>query len=116
MIDMESKYGIPTVGVHVHVFARLVDSTVRTNGMPRARQAFVRAPMFNQPPAVLRGYIEGDDAVHGGPFMQRVFDLLTHPLEVENGFFKLSERPGLGSDLIETELREHPPGHYPGAR
>jgi len=75
VIDMESKYGIPTVGIHVHVFARLVDSTVRTNGMPRARQAFVRAPMFNQPPAVLRGYIEGDDAVHGGPFMERVFGL-----------------------------------------
>ena len=80
MIDMESKYGIPTVGVHVHVFARLVDSTVRTNGMPRARQAFVPAPMFNQPPTVLRGYIEGDDAVHGGPFMERVFGLLTRPL------------------------------------
>ena len=84
MIDMESKYGIPTVGIHVHVFARLVDSTVRTNGMPRARQAFVRAPMFNQPPAVLRGYIEGDDAVHGGPFMERVFGLLTRPLADED--------------------------------
>src|SRR6185437_8280278 len=81
---MESKYGIPTVGIHVHVFARLVDSTVRTNGMPRARQAFVRAPMFNQPPAVLRGYIEGDDAVHGGPFMERVFGLLTRPLADED--------------------------------
>jgi len=84
VIDMESKYGIPTVGVHVHVFARLVDSTVRTNGMPRARQAFVPAPMFNQPPAVLRGYIEGDDAVHGGPFMERVFGLLTRPLADED--------------------------------
>jgi len=84
VIDMESKYGIPTVGIHVHVFARLVDSTVRTNGMPRARQAFVRAPMFNQPPAVLRGYIEGDDAVHGGPFMERVFGLLTRPLADED--------------------------------
>src|SRR3989304_3015373 len=64
---MESKYGIPTVAVHVHVFARLVDSTARTNGMPRARQAFVPAPMFNQPPAGLRGYIEGAAAGHGGP-------------------------------------------------
>ena len=75
MIEMESKYGIPTVAVHVHVFARLVDSTARTNGMPQARQAFVPAPMFNQPPAVWRGYVEGDDAVHGGPFMRRVLDL-----------------------------------------
>src|SRR5262245_15288806 len=77
---MESNYGIPTVGVHVHVFARLVESTVRTNGMPNARQAFVPAPMFNQPPAVLRGYIEGEDAVNGGAFMERVFGLLMRPL------------------------------------
>src|SRR4029078_951158 len=81
---MESKYGIPTVGVHVHVFARLVNSTVRTNGMPRARQAFVPAPMFNQPPAVLRGYVEGDDAVHGEPCMRRVCVLLTPPLADED--------------------------------
>jgi hypothetical protein len=40
--------------------------------------------MFNQPPAVLRGYVEGDDPVHGGPFMERVFDLLTRPLSDED--------------------------------
>lgn len=43
-------------------------------------------------------------------------DLMTHPLAIENGHLKLSGRPGLGSDLIEDELRKHPPGHYPGAR
>jgi hypothetical protein len=84
MIDMESEYGIPTVAVHVKVFARLVGSVARANGMPRARQAFVPVPMFNQPPAVLRGYVEGDDAVHGGPFMRRVFDLLTQPVADED--------------------------------
>ena len=81
MITMESEYGIPTVALHVKVFARLVDSVARANGMPRARQAFVPVPMFNQSPAVLRGYVEGNDPVHGGPFMQRVFDLLTRPLD-----------------------------------
>ena len=40
--------------------------------------------MFNQPPAVLRGYVEGDDPVHGAPFMERVFDLLTRPLSDED--------------------------------
>ena len=84
MIEMESKYGVPTVAVHVKVFARLVDSVARAKGMPRARQAFVPVPMFNQPPAVLRGYVEGDDPVHGGPFMERVFDLLTRPLADED--------------------------------
>ena len=29
---------------------------------------------------------------------------------------KISERPGLGSDLIESELAKHPPKSYPGIR
>ncbi len=44
-------------------------------------------------------------------------DLLTHPFEVEDGYLKLPDRPGLGSDLIEDELLKHPPKEaYPGAR
>src|SRR5215470_7119313 len=80
MIAMESEFGIPTVAVHVKVFAKLVESVARARGMPRARQAFVPVPMFNQPAAVLRGYVEGDEPVQGGPFMARVFDLLTTPM------------------------------------
>jgi L-alanine-DL-glutamate epimerase-like enolase superfamily enzyme len=34
-------------------------------------------------------------------------DLLTHPFEVKNGYLKVPERPGLGSDLIEEELEKH---------
>jgi L-alanine-DL-glutamate epimerase-like enolase superfamily enzyme len=43
-------------------------------------------------------------------------DLLTHPFEIESGHLRLPTRPGLGSDLIETELLKHPAGSYPGAR
>ena len=44
-------------------------------------------------------------------------DLMTHPFEVDSGYLKLPERPGLGSDLIEAELRKHPAQEtYPGAR
>jgi L-alanine-DL-glutamate epimerase-like enolase superfamily enzyme len=43
-------------------------------------------------------------------------DIMTHPLQIEDGHLKLSDRPGLGSDLIEAELLRHPPVHYPGAR
>jgi L-alanine-DL-glutamate epimerase-like enolase superfamily enzyme len=43
-------------------------------------------------------------------------DLLTHPFEIEDGHLVLPHRPGLGSDLIESELVKHPPGEYPGAR
>jgi hypothetical protein len=77
---MESEFGIPTVALHVQVFSRLVGSVARANGMPNARQAFVPVPMFNQSAATLRGYVEGDEPVHGGPFMARVFDLLTAPV------------------------------------
>jgi L-alanine-DL-glutamate epimerase-like enolase superfamily enzyme len=43
-------------------------------------------------------------------------DLMTHPLEIEDGYLKIPTRPGLGSDLIESELLKHPAGHYPHAR
>jgi hypothetical protein len=73
--------------------------------MPRARQAFVPAPMFNQPPAVLRGYVEGDDPVHGGPFMERVVDLLTRPLSDDDlrgsGWDRSTPR------LLEPDTEEH---------
>jgi galactonate dehydratase len=43
-------------------------------------------------------------------------DLMTHPFEIEDGFLAITDRPGLGSDLIEEELLKHPPASYPGAR
>jgi L-alanine-DL-glutamate epimerase-like enolase superfamily enzyme len=43
-------------------------------------------------------------------------DILSHPLAIEQGYLQLSQRPGLGADLLEDELRKHPPAHYPGAR
>src|SRR5690242_7568805 len=80
---MESTYGIPTVGVHLNVFAPLVRNTVRSNGMPSARQAFVPTPLMNSSATVLRGYVEGDDPVHGRPFMAEVFDQLTRPVPAD---------------------------------
>jgi galactonate dehydratase len=41
---------------------------------------------------------------------------MTHPLQIRDGHLQLSERPGLGSDLIEAELLKHPPASYPGMR
>jgi galactonate dehydratase len=43
-------------------------------------------------------------------------EIMTHPFEIRNGHLQLSNRPGLGSDLIEEELLKHPPASYPGAR
>jgi len=35
-------------------------------------------------------------------------EITTHPLEIENGHLLLSDRPGLGADLVEEELARHP--------
>jgi len=34
-------------------------------------------------------------------------DLMTHPFEIHDGHLLLPDRPGLGSDLIESELKKH---------
>jgi galactonate dehydratase len=34
--------------------------------------------------------------------------VISHPLDVRDGQLHLSERPGLGVDLIEEELDNHP--------
>ncbi|MCB0080987.1 MAG: mandelate racemase/muconate lactonizing enzyme family protein, partial [Caldilineaceae bacterium] len=43
-------------------------------------------------------------------------EIMTHPFEIEAGYLKLPQRPGLGSDLIEEKLLKYPPVSYPGAR
>jgi hypothetical protein len=84
MVELESTYGVPTVAVHVSVFAGLVASTVKMHGMPRARQVFVPTPVLNKSPAELRGYVEGDDPVRHRPLMTEVFEELTRPLAPED--------------------------------
>ena len=71
------------MGVHLNVFAHLVRNTVKTHGMPSARQVFVPTPLMNSSPAVLRGYVEGNDPVHERPFMAEVFDQLTRPVPAD---------------------------------
>ena len=71
------------MGVHVHVFARLVRNAVKASGMPSARQAFVPTPLMNTSPQGLREYVEGNDPIHGRPFMAEVFDQLTRPVPAD---------------------------------
>jgi len=35
-------------------------------------------------------------------------EVISHPLDVRDGKLHLSERPGLGVDLIEEEMEKHP--------
>ena len=104
MVELESTYGVPTVGIYLRVFEALVNATVRMNGMPRPRQAFLPGPLVNVPAAGLRGQIEGEDPVHGRPVMSVVLDALTRALSPE-------ELRGVGYGrslprLIETDTEE----------
>jgi hypothetical protein len=70
--------------VHTHVFARLARSVARANGMPTTRQAFVPQPVVGRSTEELRAYVDGEDPVNGGPFMQHVIEGLTNPLQDED--------------------------------
>jgi hypothetical protein len=73
--------GVPTVAIHTHVFARLVRSVAKAQGMPTTRQAFVPQPVVDKTPAQLRSYIDGNDPISKRPFMQEIVEGLTRPLE-----------------------------------
>jgi hypothetical protein len=81
---METDYGVPSVAVHADVFARLVDSVVKVNGMPRARRAYVPTPVLNKTPDELRAYVEGPDPTTGRSFMETVVGHLTTPVAAED--------------------------------
>ena len=68
------------MAVHTHVFARLARSVARANGMPTTRQAFVPQPVVGRSPQELRAYVDGEDPVNGGAFMQHIIEGLTNPL------------------------------------
>ena len=82
--ELEVDYGVPSVGVHADVFARLVETVSRQNGQPQARRAFVPTPVTTKTPAELRGYIEGADPVNGRPFVEQLVEELTRSLADED--------------------------------
>ena len=41
-------------------------------------------------------------------------DLVSDPLVVEDGYIRIPTKPGLGSDVNEDAVREHPPLHWAG--
>lgn len=79
-MELESEYGVPSVGVHADVFAKLVESVNRANGMPAARHAFVPTPVLGKSLQELRDYVEGDDPVTGRPFTTELVEFLTNKI------------------------------------
>jgi hypothetical protein len=94
--------------VHTHVFARLARSVARANGMPTTRQAFVPQPVVGRSTEELRAYVDGEDPVNGGPFMQHVIEGLTHPLQEDdlNGTSFDRSAPRLLDDDTEDNLQQ----------
>jgi len=94
--------------VHTHVFARLARSVARANGMPTTRQAFVPQPVVGRSSDELRAYVDGEDPVNGGPFMQHVVEGLTNPLHDEdlNGVSFDRSAPRLLEPDTEDNLRQ----------
>jgi len=76
-ITVETKYGIPTVAFHTHVFDRVVRSTAKVQGLALSPAVFVPQPVMGKSAAELRGYIDGRDPNTGKPVMQEVIEGLT---------------------------------------
>jgi len=103
------EQGVPTVALHTHVFARLVKSVARANGMPTARQADVPQPLVDQSAEQLRAYIEGTDPVSKRPFARELIEGLTLPLGAEDLKDTSFERstPRLLEPDTEDNLHRH---------
>jgi hypothetical protein len=79
-IALETKYGVPTIGLHTDKFDRVVASVTRMAGLPEAPRAFVPQPVMGKSAAELRAYVNGKDPITGRPVMQEVIAALTTAL------------------------------------
>lgn len=98
-----------TMGKKICDFAHAYDTLIAPHNCHSPMNTLVSAAVCATVPNFFIHEFDVDDA----PWRD---DLMTHPFEIEQGYLKLSNRPGLGSDLIEAELLKHPPVSYPGAR
>jgi hypothetical protein len=76
-MTLDSKYGVPAVAIHTHVFDKVVESVNRVHGMPQAPRAFVPQPVMGKTAEQLRAYVDGKDPLSGRPVMQEVIEGLT---------------------------------------
>lgn len=98
-----------TMGKKIADFAHAYDVLVAPHNCHSPLTTLVSANVCATVPNFFALEFDVDDA----PWRD---DLLTHPFEIENGYLTLPDRPGLGSDLIEEELRKHPARNDYGVR
>lgn len=72
------------MAIHTAMFAQVVRSVARVNGMPRLRQVFVPQPVMGKSPRELRAYVDGRDPLTGRPVMQEVIEGLTEAFSEED--------------------------------
>ena len=80
-ITLETKYGVPTIGLHTDKFDRVVESVTKMAGLPQAPRAFVPQPVMGKSTAELKAYVYGNDPLTGRPVMQEVVAGLTSMLD-----------------------------------
>ena len=108
-MTIDSKYQIPTVALHTHVFLNVVRSVCRMNGMPGMRYAFVPQPVMGKTPAELRAYVEGIDPINKRPVMQMVVEGLTRPFaddEIQKTVYERSTPRLVDERGTEAELQQ----------
>ena len=79
-ITLETRYGVPTVGIHTDKFDRVVTSVTKMAGLPDARRAFVPMPVMGKTTEELKAHVYGKDPITGLPVMQEVIAGLTTAL------------------------------------
>ncbi|MDA1280164.1 MAG: mandelate racemase/muconate lactonizing enzyme family protein [Chloroflexi bacterium] len=90
-----------TMGKKICDLAHLYDTAISPHNCHSPMNTLVSANICAVVPNFMILEFINDDA----PWRD---DIMTHPFEVKNGALQVHDRPGLGSDLIESELEKHP--------
>jgi hypothetical protein len=106
--EVESRYGIPAVGVVINVLQDLARAKALEEGMPALRLVFTPTPVAGKTTAEIAQYVEGKDPITRQPLMQEIIGYLTKPLTAEEKITGAIERPRkrlLGPDTPENLQR-----------
>src|SRR6478735_5111119 len=105
-ITVDTKYGIPAVALHTHIFDRVVTSTAKVQGLANAPRAFVPQPVMGKSPDELMAYVEGTDPVTGKPVMQEVIEGLTRGIGADTSAPADRSTPRLVAPDTEENLHK----------
>lgn len=82
-INLDTKYGVPTVAIHTEKFDKVVKSVAKMAGLANAPCVFVPQPVMGKSATELAAYVNGKDPIGGQPVMQGIIEGLTQGLASE---------------------------------